>query len=1136
MHAATRTHRLYVVTGLILTLAWTGGCGSITRRGSSDANFTTDGTNVLSASVDDPVHGQYELVAQKLSATSNDWEFSVRASRASDKPQYTFQWDFDDGTISDGTSQVHSFSDPGTYTITVRAIDFRGSVAFVLSLIIEIPMPTNDAPLADAGADQTVNENGLVFLYAGRSMDANGDGLTYEWVQLSGTPVNLLQAKAVTASFVAPLVDVDELLEFELTVSDGALSNTDIVVVEVLDVVDGASLEPVAKAGPDQTVVENTLVTLDGTASDGGGGTLSFGWTQVSGPSVLLSRQLTATPTFVAPGVTVNPVQLVFKLVVTRGDLAAADEVVITVVDVTDAENGDPCARDTDGDGTADCDDGCPNDPNKTAAGICGCGQSDADSDGDGLADCLASGRCLVGSTTWQNMTVSAQAGAFTAEFDVTPQSGGVDGIVALSLGEGNTFGDFAILVRFNVSGAIDARNGSVYASDATVSYAAGRDYHLRLNVNIPQHVFSVFVTPASSGVETALASNFAFRTEHASVARLDNLGTWAGTSSIDVCNFAINAGGPLLVGAGSDKTLITGSSVVLDGTVSGGTGIYNITWSPATGLSDAHALRPTASPTSSTTYTLSVTDSEGQTGGDPMRVTVQAALLTVNAGVDVSIPVGGSVQLGAVAVGGRPPYTYRWSPTTGLSSSSVAAPTASPVATTTYTLTVTDSAGTNASDSVVASVVDGTVFFVDKNRAGASDTNPGTESSPWKTLAKAAATAQSGDTVYVKAGTYYETLRPLYSGTAGAPITFAAVPASACRGGKTKSACGVIIDGSGTRDSAVVVNRGYIRVEGFEMTNHGGGLLAEVIHVENVGVQIVNNYIHDNDGSGVVAIVGNSTGLLVDNNEMRNVYRGILFGGNSMTFRNNHIWAINCDGIRGGGDNTIIEGNDIHSANHGASECHMDALDLGAGETNRGLIIRNNTIYDFSQLVYIYGYSGSSVENIEIYGNVIYNDKYWTDFGGETQGVFVDARRSTTSARNIAIHSNTFAWLGYDAVWVLGVGNNIANVSIRNNILYQAGLNISSVTNLDSDYNVYYQSNSNVGLGPHSFFADPKFVNHVRHVAYNLRLQTGSPAVDTGSSSAGTVTSFPTPFTDQDGTLRPANGVYDIGAYERSN
>ncbi len=43
---------------------------------------------------------------------------------------------------------------------------------------------------------------------------------------------------------------------------------------------------------------------------------------------------------------------------------------------------------DSDSDGVCDSDDGCPNDSDKIEEGICGCGESDADSDGDGVADC----------------------------------------------------------------------------------------------------------------------------------------------------------------------------------------------------------------------------------------------------------------------------------------------------------------------------------------------------------------------------------------------------------------------------------------------------------------------------------------------------------------------------------------------------------------------------------------------------------------------------------------------------------------------------------------------------------------------------------------------------------------------------
>lgn len=43
---------------------------------------------------------------------------------------------------------------------------------------------------------------------------------------------------------------------------------------------------------------------------------------------------------------------------------------------------------DSDSDGIADCVDGCPADAAKTSAGACGCGSLDTDSDGDGIADC----------------------------------------------------------------------------------------------------------------------------------------------------------------------------------------------------------------------------------------------------------------------------------------------------------------------------------------------------------------------------------------------------------------------------------------------------------------------------------------------------------------------------------------------------------------------------------------------------------------------------------------------------------------------------------------------------------------------------------------------------------------------------
>ncbi len=80
---------------------------------------------------------------------------------------------------------------------------------------------------------------------------------------------------------------------------------------------------------------------------------------------------------------------------------------------------------------------------------------------------------------------------------------------------------------------------------------------------------------------------------------------------------------------------------------------------------------------------------------------------LTANAGADRSIIVGGSTTLGGSpsALGGVAPFTYEWSPTTGLNDPNAANPLAQPITTTTYTLTVTDGFNTIATDEVTVTV-----------------------------------------------------------------------------------------------------------------------------------------------------------------------------------------------------------------------------------------------------------------------------------------------------------------------------------------------------------------------------------------------------------------------------------------------
>jgi hypothetical protein len=122
--------------------------------------------------------------------------------------------------------------------------------------------------------------------------------------------------------------------------------------------------------------------------------------------------------------------------------------------------------------------------------------------------------------------------------------------------------------------------------------------------------------------------------------------------------------------------------------------------WSPSIGLNDTTLSNPLANPDSTTMYLVLKTYPNGRVEIDTMVVLVNP-LPVANAGSDEAFCAGGSVGLSASASGGTPSYTYAWSPSTGLSSATMANPTASPTVNTTYTLVVTDSLGCNANDTV---------------------------------------------------------------------------------------------------------------------------------------------------------------------------------------------------------------------------------------------------------------------------------------------------------------------------------------------------------------------------------------------------------------------------------------------------
>ena len=115
----------------------------------------------------------------------------------------------------------------------------------------------NQAPAANAGSDQTVDELSLVALDGSASADPNGEPLAYRWTQVAGPTVLLSAANSVQPTFTAPHVAVGgETLTFKLVVSDGQefrkLDYLNVIITNVNN-------PPVALAGDDQTVSETGL-------------------------------------------------------------------------------------------------------------------------------------------------------------------------------------------------------------------------------------------------------------------------------------------------------------------------------------------------------------------------------------------------------------------------------------------------------------------------------------------------------------------------------------------------------------------------------------------------------------------------------------------------------------------------------------------------------------------------------------------------------------------------------------------------------------------------------------------------------------------------------------------------------------
>jgi hypothetical protein len=263
----------------------------------------------------------------------------------------------------------------------------------------------------------------------------------------------------------------------------------------------------------------------------------------------------------------------------------------------------------------------------------------------------------------------------------------------------------------------IDAAVAAVTASTSKPSICNGGSVTLTATGGAGATLYSW--TPAAS--ITAPASGAGLT----SVTATPNIGTtYTVTASNGSCSTSATVPVAVTIGvtafAGNPQTVCSGGLVSLGGvnptpTGSGGGGGYTYSWSATSGTAIGAIATPTDNPINlgaapiTITYTVTVKDINGCIGTSSVDVIVNPSVNAFTVG-NTSICSGQTKGLGGspvTASGGKTPYTYSWSPGSGIlpGSTTIANPIANPNTTTTYTVVVTDANNCTANASMTLTV-----------------------------------------------------------------------------------------------------------------------------------------------------------------------------------------------------------------------------------------------------------------------------------------------------------------------------------------------------------------------------------------------------------------------------------------------
>jgi parallel beta-helix repeat protein len=367
------------------------------------------------------------------------------------------------------------------------------------------------------------------------------------------------------------------------------------------------------------------------------------------------------------------------------------------------------------------------------------------------------------------------------------------------------------------------------------------------------------------------------------------------------------------------------------------------------------------------------------------------------------------------------------------------------------------------------------------------SDSNPGTLSQPFSSILKGVSVLRPGDTTFIRAGTYAESIPWSFnfpSGTSwSSAVTLAAYPGEIVtmrpNGGSS------VIDFGGDPDQYIIID----------------GIHFDAINLSETAIAI-------NQGSNHIRF---------QNCEIKNAYKSgvYILWGNNNGLPSNYNEFINCE----------IHHNGRMAYNGGPNQPPGYGAGHGLYITTQNNVFRGNQVHhngNWGFHVYFEKYPTQQTANNLIEGNLVYeNGNDVTRYGHPCCGGIILSSGSGNMAYNNVVFNHT--------VEGIDVGTTGANVKVYNNTFYNNAVDIRAFSGGSGNIqnNIAYPHGVSIASGyvvSNNLTSNPGFSNVAKN-DFRL-LSTSLSAIDKGVILSEVIQ-------DHGGRSRPQGSTHDIGAYE---